>query len=127
MKIKANAPSLDAESRRLMDHLFYQRVVTLENLSNNRLVLSKQQQINKLKERINLFIREHRYSFFELSVLEDNENVDMPKHSIKIRNFPKYVEQINPNSYLIAIEPSWSDCRVFQLSPTGLKIEEILI
>ena len=127
MEIKANTPSLDAESRRLMDHLFYQRIVTLENLNGNRLKLSKQLQINKLRERMEMFIREHRYSFFEVSVLEDIENIDMPKHSIKVRNFPNYKGQVTPNSYLMAIEPSWTNCRIFQLSPTGLKMEEILI
>jgi len=127
MTKKANTPELEATSRRLLNSLFYERIATLENLTSSKLVLSKQMQIKKLKDRIKTFIDEHRYSFFEVSILTNEGDVDKPLISIKVRNFPTYIDDIKPNEYLIAIEPTWTDCQIYQLSSTGLRVKEIII
>lgn len=127
MNIKANAPSLEPSSQRSFNSLFYERIASLESLTSGRLVLSKQVAIDNLKKRILQFIKEHRYSWFEISILTNEGEVDKPLMSIKIRNFPKFIDDVKPNEYLIAIEPTWSDCQIYQLSPTGLRIKEIII
>ena len=127
MNIKANAPYLEPSSERSFNSLFYERIASLESLTSGRLVLSKQVAIDKLKKRVLLFIKEHRYSWFEVSILTNEGDIDKPLMSIKIRNFPKFIDDIAPNEYLIAIEPTWADCQIFQLSSTGLRIKEIII
>jgi len=127
MDVKANAPMLEASSNRLLNALFYERIASLEQVSSMRLVLSKQMQIKQLKDRLLTFIREHRYSFFEVAVLTNESDIEKPLLSIKVRNFPAYIDDIKPNEYLIAIEPTWTDCQIFQLSSSGLKVKEIII
>lgn len=126
MSERANLPELEAQSKILLDHLFYQRFTALETIGKPRLKLSVQQQIRQLKERIENFMKNNRYAFFNIVVLENND-VNKPLNGIMVRNFKLYVDDIEPNKYLIAIEPTWTQCQVFQLSPTGLKIQEILI
>lgn len=125
-------PQLVNTSEELLLQLFNTRIMAAESLNSGQMVLSKQRFIRELRRKIELFIREHAYSYFTITVLnaEDDLDLDRPLAGIIVRNFELFMKGENydkPRQYLIAILPTWTEAKFFQLSPSGLRIKETIV
>jgi hypothetical protein len=119
-------PELERSSENMFLQLFNERILGSEAMKSKSIALAKQFQITELRAEIMRFIKEHSYSYFDVQVLDARTDLDLnkPLHGITIRNFELFIEKKNPRRYLISIFPNWTECRFYQLSPAGLRIEE---
>jgi hypothetical protein len=131
MNVNTQKPQLDNSSLNLFLGFFHERINATISLGSKTMSLSKQMQIRKLRTDIERFIKEHEYSYITMALLSAREDYDLdrPESGIIVKNFQLFREgdaYKTPRRYFIGIMPSWTEARYFQLSPSGLRIEETL-
>src|SRR6056297_3049458 len=91
--------ALTRDGQSLVDHIFYETLMSIERLSSHKMLLSVQNNLNELKGRIVEFINNNPYSIFEIAVLLDKDDTDKISSAIKVKNFDTYLDGSKPRRF----------------------------
>jgi hypothetical protein len=118
-----NDISISKESLLLIKDIFLNRIIQLESKSKERIVFSKQCEIQKIKAKILIFIEKNAYAKFEIRVLEDNtENIENYKYALVVKNYKHEDKDRKSNMFIIAIDNTFEDAKFYQVALNGVTL-----
>lgn len=114
--------SVNKEAKLLLHSVFYNRMIQIENKPGETVGFSKQLDIKKIEEKVDLFIERNPYGTFHVRVLKsDAENIEDFKYAVVVHNFVKR-ETRKPTIYFIVIDNTFTTVEFYQYSLNGVVI-----
>lgn len=108
---------LNKETKSLIEHLFYDKMIQLETEAKNLPSFSKQVEIKKTQDKVSKFIDDNPYSNFELRVLYKNtEDRDNFKVAINFSNYNNLISEKKPSNLMIIVDSSFNNVEFYQWS-----------
>jgi len=104
----------------LVSHLFYARILELEEEDEEGVIFVKQMQLKKLENEIENFIRSKPYSIVEICILDDENDSDYPRAALKLKNYTKRQKDKKPHYYKLVVDKTWGEYTPFQESADGV-------
>jgi hypothetical protein len=115
-----NEISINKEAYKLLNSLFYNKLVPLEH----SMLLSKQLVIKKIQDKIEIFIERNPYGQFEIRVLNNNTvDIEDYKYALVIKNYRHEDKGRKSNLFIITIDAPFDSVTFYQMSLNGLRIE----
>lgn len=109
-----NLKEKNKEACFLIEDLFYNKIVKLEDISNKPSILGKQIQMKKIKDEILSFIERNPNSIFEIRLLRSTNQDDF----LVSITFPNFVEQEESrvSRFVITIDYSFNNVSYYEWS-----------
>jgi len=118
-----NLKETNREASFLVDDLFYNKIVKLEEISNVASTLAKQMQLKKLKDDVVSFIERNPNSMFEIRLLKKNhEDPEDFLIAIAFPNFKVEEKETRISRFVITIDYNFNSINYYEWS-----INKILI
>lgn len=115
---------LSKDSKSLLNSLFDSRIIALETSKDKIPTFSKQLQLKKLRDEVELFIEKRPNSEFEIRVLdkqaEDNEDYRL---AVIMRNYKSKDMDKKPNRFIISIDNSFDSASYYEWALNNVLIQ----
>ena len=127
MSLFSKQSSLTGYSHYSFLQFFYLRRLVDTGKSAKAITLSNEFAIEQLKEKIEKFINDTPYSYFELTLLSAKDKLDYnkPELTCVVRNFEVTMEggeQYEPRRFQIMIYPNWTQAEFFNIGANGIRM-----
>jgi hypothetical protein len=104
----------------LFKQMFSNKIVQLESEAARKEsngAFTRQLDISKLKNKIELFIEQRAFGKFELRVLEKNaDSIESYKYALVVKNYEKEIKDKHTTLFIITIDSSFTEVLFYQMS-----------
>ena len=111
--------SINKSAYLLFKQIFNNKMIQLESDAEKKdtVSFSRQLDLSKLQNKIELFIEKRYYSKFELRILEKNaESIESYKYALVIKNYEREIKDKNVTLFIITIDSAFTEVNFYQLA-----------
>jgi hypothetical protein len=122
MKGTIQTPAVPKIAMNLVEHLFWDAIISSEKRSNVDIVIGKQMEMKKQLDTVKRFIMQNPYANFYVEVLNVERNKTKPIVTINFQNYTDEIPNMMPIVYHILLDPTYTTIEAFKASPDGILI-----
>jgi hypothetical protein len=115
--------SINKSAYLLFKQVFNNKMIQLESDAEKKgsITFSRQLDLNKLQQKVELFIEKYAYGKFELRILEKNaDSIESYKYALVIKNYEHEIKERNATLFIITIDSAFTEATFYQMSINGV-------
>jgi hypothetical protein len=111
--------SINKSAYLLFKQIFNNKMIQLESdaAKKDTVSFSRQLDLSKLQNKVEIFMDKRYYSKFEIRILEKNaESIESYKYALVIKNYEREIKDKNVTLYIITIDSAFTEATFYQVA-----------